>query len=57
MKVVPVPKALPPEAFAYHLIVVPADPVAPAVAVPVPQRKPGVVETTELLNPIVAALE
>ena len=31
---------------------VPADPVAPTVAVPYPQRKPGVVETIELLNPI-----
>ena len=42
IKLVPVPKLAPPDAAAYQLIV-PADAVAPNVAVPVPQILAGVV--------------
>ena len=42
IKLVPVPKLAPPEAAAYQLMV-PADAVAPNVAVPVPQILAGVV--------------
>ena len=52
----PVPSDDPPVAPAYHLIVVPAEPVAPKSAVPVPHRKPGVVVTIALENPIDAGL-
>jgi hypothetical protein len=42
VKVVPVPKLVPPVAAEYQLMV-PADAVAPSVTVPVPQRLSGVV--------------
>ena len=42
IKLVPVPKLAPPDAAAYQLMV-PADAVAPNVAVPVPQILAGVV--------------
>ena len=42
IKLVPVPKLAPPDAAAYQLIV-PADAVAPNVAVPVPQILAGVI--------------
>ena len=42
VKLVPVPKLVPPVAAEYQLMV-PADAVAPNVTVPVPQLLPGVV--------------
>ena len=58
IKLVPVPKLAPPEAAAYQLMV-PADAVAPNVAVPVPQILTGVVPVmvgTELTVAITAVL-
>jgi hypothetical protein len=42
VKLVPVPKLVPPDVAEYQLMV-PADAVAPSVTVPVPQRLLGVV--------------
>ena len=39
----PLPKEVPPVAAAYQFSVVPAEPVAPKVTVPVPQRVAGAV--------------
>ena len=65
IKLIPVPKLEPPVAAAYQLIV-PADPVAPNVTVPVPQTLPGVdpvivgivftVASTAVLDPVVQPL-
>ena len=58
VKVVPVPKLAPPVKTVYQFIV-PDDPVAPSITVPLPQRLPGVLVAivgTRLTVAVIAVL-